>query len=132
MNCYQNFLILFSHRVISTNRNEWRFMRTAKELVCYTLCQCFDFAFKVKLKYWILHELHWFLLVESMGSFGGHILPGTFFLLFGIWRTDSMFSRYFKFLAKRRLNNRSAYYSCTATYQCSCLPNVPIEGYCKV
>jgi hypothetical protein len=32
MNCYQNFLVLISHRVIPTNRNEWRFILTAKEV----------------------------------------------------------------------------------------------------
>ncbi len=32
MNCYNNFLVLFSHRVIPINRNERRFMPTVKEL----------------------------------------------------------------------------------------------------
>jgi hypothetical protein len=31
-----------------------------------------------------------------MGSFLGHIVPGTFFLLFSIWWTFSIFRRYFE------------------------------------
>ena len=31
-----------------------------------------------------------------MGSFLGHVVPGTFFLLFSVWWTFSIFQRYFE------------------------------------
>jgi hypothetical protein len=30
-----------------------------------------------------------------MGTFGGHALPGTFFIIFGLWWTVQIFRRYF-------------------------------------
>ncbi|XP_076339343.1 transmembrane protein 45B-like [Tachypleus tridentatus] len=36
-----------------------------------------------------------------MGTFGGHILPGSFFILFAIWWTISLFVKYFRVLSQR-------------------------------
>ena len=31
-----------------------------------------------------------------MGSFGGHAIPGSFFLLFGLWHAVDIYWRYFR------------------------------------
>ncbi|XP_076356940.1 transmembrane protein 45B-like [Tachypleus tridentatus] len=64
-----------------------------------------------------------------MGTFGGHILPGSFFILFATWWTISLFNRYF-----RTLNRRSPLvkFRASATFPCRCFPHVPVEGVLKV
>ena len=66
-----------------------------------------------------------------MGTFAGHALPGSFFLVFAIWWTVQIFRRYF-----RSLQKNGAPYKSTATFQSSCLcgrlKNFEIEGCVKI
>ena len=65
-----------------------------------------------------------------MGTFGGHALPGSFFIAFALWWTVQMFIRYFISL---RRNTR---FKSTVTYPCSCLcgklKEWPIESIVKL
>ncbi|KAK3104435.1 hypothetical protein FSP39_001977 [Pinctada imbricata] len=65
-----------------------------------------------------------------MGTFGGHALPGSFFILFAVWWTVQMFHRYF--LSLRR-NTR---FRSTVTFPCTCLcgkfRDWPIEAVIKL
>ena len=65
-----------------------------------------------------------------MGSFGGHALPGSFFIIFALWWTWATFSRYYNC---RRKNIR---FTATATYNfpflCGRLKEWPIEGMLKI
>ncbi|KAK3102608.1 hypothetical protein FSP39_012617 [Pinctada imbricata] len=64
-----------------------------------------------------------------MGSFGGHVLAGSFFIFFAIWWTVQMFHRHLISL-RRKIPFRS-----TVTYPCTCLcgklQEWPIEGFLK-
>ena len=66
----------------------------------------------------------------KMGTFGGHALPGTFFIIFAIWWTIMNFNRYY---SSRRRNSR---FTSTATFTCPCLcgrlKDWPIEGIVKI
>ena len=50
-----------------------------------------------------------------MGNFGGHALPGSFFVVYALWWTLRIFMRYYKSLAKgnKQFHN-------TVTYSCPC------------
>ncbi|XP_041351822.1 transmembrane protein 45B-like [Gigantopelta aegis] len=65
-----------------------------------------------------------------MGNFGGHALPGSFFLIFAIWYTVNIFRKYY---ICRQRNQR--FTSCIA-YPCFCLcgrlKEFPLEGCCKI
>lgn len=65
-----------------------------------------------------------------MGSFGGHALPGSFFIVFGIWWTFQIFNRYFT--CKRK----NIKFTATPTFPCSCLcgrfGRWPIEPCVKI
>jgi len=50
-----------------------------------------------------------------MGTFGGHALPGSFFVGFALWWTVQMFRRYFASRAKAGGGDRSTFKS-TVTY----------------
>ncbi|ESN97327.1 hypothetical protein HELRODRAFT_124437, partial [Helobdella robusta] len=67
-----------------------------------------------------------------MGTFGGHALPGSFFILFSLWWTVQTFRRYYK-----SLKNGCTPYRSTVAFAPDCLPckkcnNVMIEGILKV
>ncbi|ELT98121.1 hypothetical protein CAPTEDRAFT_128578 [Capitella teleta] len=51
-----------------------------------------------------------------MGNFGGHALPGSFFLVFSMWWTYHIFCRYYRSLVKGGLPFKGA-----VTYPCTCL-----------
>lgn len=65
-----------------------------------------------------------------MGNFGGHALPGTFFILFALWWTVQIFNHYFKV---RRRNSR---FEASTTYKCTCLcgrlKDWPLEAIVKL
>lgn len=65
-----------------------------------------------------------------MGNFGGHALPGSFFIVFSLWWTVQMFNRYYTCL---RRNTR---FKSTPTYQllCQCRnkQEFPIEPFFKL
>lgn len=70
--------------------------------------------------------------LAKMGSFLGHILPGTFFILFGVWWSFAVNIRYFKFLVKKIKLKNYVKFRCTPTFQSNCCPHLPIEGLFKV
>ncbi|XP_046581646.1 transmembrane protein 45B-like [Haliotis rubra] len=65
-----------------------------------------------------------------MGSFGGHALPGSFFILFAIWYTVQSFRRYFQ------CRENGARFTSTVTFPCSCLcgrfKHWPVESMIKL
>ena len=65
-----------------------------------------------------------------MGNFGGHALPGSFLVAFGLWWTFQTYRRYFT--TKR---NRGVF-RCTPTTKCDflfgCARNYEIEGLLKI
>ena len=65
-----------------------------------------------------------------MGTFLGHVVPGTFFILCAIWWTVQMFNHYFQ--VKRR-NSR---FEASLTYKCACLcgrfKDWPLEAILKI
>ncbi|ESN99147.1 hypothetical protein HELRODRAFT_95099 [Helobdella robusta] len=67
-----------------------------------------------------------------MGTFGGHALPGSFFIIFSLWWTVQTFRRYYKSLKKG-----SPPYKSSVTFKPDCLPcekckNLELEGILKV
>ncbi|KAK2153981.1 hypothetical protein LSH36_280g03004 [Paralvinella palmiformis] len=66
-----------------------------------------------------------------MGTFGGHVLPGSFFIIFSLWWTVNVFSRYYSSL----LHGKKSYVSMT-TYPCPCLcgrfREWEVEGLVKI
>jgi hypothetical protein len=66
-----------------------------------------------------------------MGSFGGHALPGSFFIVFALWWVVQTYRCYYRSLRKGAAPFRS-----TATFQCDCLcgrvRNLEWEGMIKV
>ncbi|RWS14039.1 transmembrane protein 45B-like protein, partial [Dinothrombium tinctorium] len=66
-----------------------------------------------------------------MGTFLGHIIPGTFFSLFAVRWLCLTFDRYFKVLLRKQYSQECSF-RCTATYGCSYCPNKPCEGYLKI
>ncbi|CAG2169198.1 unnamed protein product, partial [Oppiella nova] len=60
-----------------------------------------------------------------MGSLEGHLLPGTFFIVFGFWWTYALFDRYFKILVDSTLTKIPKDFECTASYS-------RIEGIVKI
>ena len=65
-----------------------------------------------------------------MGSFPGHALPGTFFIIIGFWWLCKMYSRYYN--AKRRNSQftSSAIFSCRSC--CGRTKDWPMEAYVKI
>lgn len=65
-----------------------------------------------------------------MGNFGGHALPGSFFIIFSVWWTIMIFNRYY---SSRRRNSR---FTSTAVFNCPCLcgrfKEWPIEAMVKI
>ena len=66
-----------------------------------------------------------------MGSFGGHALPGSFFIIFALWWTWKAFKRY------HRSKENGKRYNTTVTFPADCLPagrlqNLQWEGIFKV
>ncbi|XP_071540843.1 transmembrane protein 45B-like [Panulirus ornatus] len=69
-----------------------------------------------------------------MGSFLGHLVPGTFFIVFGAWFTYRVFLRYFT--CQRAVGTlgetcRSRYRN-TSSFRCPCWPTLPLEGLLKI
>ena len=66
-----------------------------------------------------------------MGTFGGHALPGSFFILFAVWWTINIFRCYYQSLLK----NGSPYRN-SATFPCLCLcgrlAGWELEGFLKI
>ncbi|XP_071114076.1 transmembrane protein 45B-like [Haliotis cracherodii] len=65
-----------------------------------------------------------------MGTFGGHALPGSFFIIFAIWYTIQSFRRFFQ------CRENGARFTSTVTFPCSCLcgrfKNWPVEAMIKL
>lgn len=65
-----------------------------------------------------------------MGNFGGHALPGSFFIIFAIWYTIQSFRRFFQ------CRENGARFTSTVTFPCSCLcgrfKNWPVEAMIKL
>ena len=55
-------------------------------------------------------------MTSKMGTFGGHALPGSFFIVYAIWWAFHIFNRYFRSMTKGGLPFKS-----TATFPCLCL-----------
>ena len=72
----------------------------------------------------------WIRLQVIMGSFGGHALPGTFFVVFAIWYVIQSFRRYFN------SKQRNARFTSTIAFPCDCLcgslKEMPVEAFCKI
>ncbi|CAL4082409.1 unnamed protein product, partial [Meganyctiphanes norvegica] len=70
-----------------------------------------------------------------MGSFAGHVVPGTFFSLFAFWWTWKVFHRFFlcqRSAAVGEKGHRNRYLN-TASFTCSaCQGRLPIEGILKI
>ena len=66
-----------------------------------------------------------------MGTFAGHAIPGSFFLIFALWWTLQIFRRYYGSLLKNGPKFQSS-----VTFQCACLPGRlkywEIEGFLKI
>jgi len=61
-----------------------------------------------------------------MGSFMGHAIPGSFFIIFSSWWMVSIFRRYFESkFSKKKFHNSSS-------YRCQCIPNLPFEAFIKL
>ncbi|XP_050714101.1 transmembrane protein 45B-like [Eriocheir sinensis] len=69
-----------------------------------------------------------------MGSFLGHIVPGTFFAMFGAWYVYQVFLRYFMCQrAATALGERGrTLYRNTSSFVCCCCPSIPLEGLLKI
>lgn len=77
------------------------------------------------------------IIQEEMGSFAGHAVPGSFFLLYGIWWIFVSYWHYFytrpissrvskaKLKKENELNRRS-------TLPTPCCPRLPLESLCKI
>nr|XP_045598378.1 transmembrane protein 45B-like [Procambarus clarkii] len=70
-----------------------------------------------------------------MGSFLGHVVPGTFFSLFSLWWLLSIFRRYY--MCKRAAGEGGGgggriFYRNTSTFFTPCCPKLPFEGMLKV
>ena len=65
-----------------------------------------------------------------MGSFGGHALPGTFFIVFSVWYIVQSFRRYFK------SQQRNAHFTSTVMFPCDFLcgrlKEMPVEAFLKI
>ncbi|RWS03197.1 transmembrane protein 45B-like protein [Dinothrombium tinctorium] len=66
-----------------------------------------------------------------MGTFLGHVVPGTFFILIGLRWLFLTVDQYFKSLSRKQYSQDCSF-RCTATYRCSLCPNKPAEGYFKI
>ncbi len=66
-----------------------------------------------------------------MGSFTGHALPGSFFIVYALWWTIQIFRRYY-----RSLQPGGASYRSSVTFPCSCLcwrfKQWEVEGFLKI
>jgi hypothetical protein len=64
-----------------------------------------------------------------MGSLGGHLVPGSFFIIFSLWWSFVTTLRYFKSKLKTPSNNKnySYRYKSTTTMPCICLPCVRLR-----
>ena len=70
----------------------------------------------------------------KMGSFIGHVVPGSFFGLFGAWYVYQVFLKYFmcqRAAASLGEKGRS-FYQNTSSFVCSCCPTMPLEGFLKI
>ncbi|XP_071523429.1 transmembrane protein 45B-like [Panulirus ornatus] len=70
-----------------------------------------------------------------MGSFMGHVLPGSFFTMFGLWWAYNIFQRYHLCQRVGRTtqdNGHRPTYTNTSTFPFSCYPGLPLEGILKV
>lgn len=72
-----------------------------------------------------------------MGSLGGHLIPGSFFIIFSIWWSYVTSIRYFQLKLSSLSNNKTKKYQSTVTMPCICMPcsklrRLPIESYLKL
>ncbi|KAH3835770.1 transmembrane protein 45B-like [Dreissena polymorpha] len=65
-----------------------------------------------------------------MGNFPGHALPGSFFIIFGLWWTIHMFNRFYLAKARNSKFRSSAIFNCPLL--CGRLKEWPIEAYFKL
>ena len=63
-----------------------------------------------------------------MGSFIGHALPGSCFILVSLWWIISIFQRYFR----SKWDPNVAKYKNTATFSTQRWPDIPVEAYFKL
>ncbi|XP_068247575.1 transmembrane protein 45B-like [Palaemon carinicauda] len=69
-----------------------------------------------------------------MGSFIGHLVPGTAFSVFGLWFASCILQRFF-LCARVDVMNGSKYvgkYRSTCSFACPCNPAIPLEGIIKI
>ncbi|XP_064119102.1 transmembrane protein 45B-like [Macrobrachium nipponense] len=69
-----------------------------------------------------------------MGSFIGHLVPGTAFSIFGLWFAYCTLHRFF-LCSRFAFMNGSKFvgkYRSTCSFTCSCCPTVPLEGIIKI
>ena len=66
-----------------------------------------------------------------MGTLAGHLLPGTFFILFGTWWG---FITSIRYIQSRKNSTRKYLYKSSVAMPCICLPcgRTPLESYFKV
>ena len=72
-----------------------------------------------------------------MGTLGGHLLPGFFFIGFALWWSYITAIRYVQSKLRRESNQPPAIYHSTVTMPCICLPSrklrrAPIESWVKI
>ncbi|XP_045124180.1 transmembrane protein 45B-like isoform X1 [Portunus trituberculatus] len=81
-----------------------------------------------------LSPLQWTPASAAMGSFIGHVVPGSFFGLFGAWYVYQVFLKYFMCQrAAVALGEKGrSFYQNTSSFVCSCCPTMPLEGFLKI
>ena len=75
-----------------------------------------------------------------MGTLGGHLLPGSFFICFSIWWSFITAIRYVQSKAHKLSNGRScrtSIYQMSSAMPCICLPSerlrrAPVESWVKI
>ncbi len=63
-----------------------------------------------------------------MGSFIGHVGPGSFFLVFGVWWTSQVWRLYLRSLCSSAGKCRGKPFSCRPSYPPSCCRRLNLEG----
>lgn len=69
-------------------------------------------------------------IVITMGTFAGHALPGTFFLIYAFWYTIQIFNRYFQ--CQKRNARFTSTISFPSTCLCGRLRKWPVEAVTKI
>jgi hypothetical protein len=70
-----------------------------------------------------------------MGTLLGHVIPGTFFIIFAIWWGFCLAVKHYYLHYRRRYSHGTHSYRSTTTFSCICCPsvrNIPCESYVKI